>query len=121
MVLRWAWRYRSELAPVYAASATFAVAWWLHAGHRQWSALVLAAAAAAAAALAALGGRAGLPTLTDRLYVGVTTLTAGGWVAAAAILGRSPRPCRSSWQLGGGHVGALVGGGRRAPATWCGR
>ena len=106
VVLRWAWRYRSELAPVYAASATFGVAWWLHAGHRQWSALVLAAAAAAAAALAALGGRAGLPTLTERLYVGVTTLTAGGWVAAA-ILGPFTTPMPQLLAAGGAVMSVL--------------
>ena len=60
---------------------------WLHAGHRQWSPLVVVLAAVTAAALVAFGGRAGLPTLIERLYAAVTTLAAGGWIAAAAILG----------------------------------
>ena len=85
LALRWAWRYRSELAPLYAAGAVLGVACWLHAGHRQWWALVLVIAAVTAAALAAFGGRTGLPALIERLYAAVTALAAGGWIAAAAI------------------------------------
>ena len=32
--LRWAWRYRSELAPAYAGALLLAAGWWLHATHR---------------------------------------------------------------------------------------
>jgi len=47
----------------------------------------VAIAAVTAAVLAAFGGRAGPPTLIERLYAAVTILAAGGWIAAAAILG----------------------------------
>ena len=86
LAFRWGWRYRSELAPLYAAGAVLGVACWLHGGHRQWSALVVVVAAVTAAALVVFGARAGLPTLIERLYAAVTTLAAGGW-AAAAIAG----------------------------------
>jgi len=92
LAFRWGWRYRSELAPMYAAGAVLGVACWLHAGHRHWSALVLVIAAVTAAALVAFGGRAGLPTLIERLYAAVTTLAAGGWIGAAAILGPFSTP-----------------------------
>jgi S-DNA-T family DNA segregation ATPase FtsK/SpoIIIE len=87
LAFRWAWRYRSELAPLYAVGAVLGFACWLHAGHRQWVTLVLAIATVTAALLVAFGGRAGLPTLIERLYSAVTTLAVGGWVAAAAVLG----------------------------------
>jgi S-DNA-T family DNA segregation ATPase FtsK/SpoIIIE len=92
LILRWAWRYRSELTPLYAAGAVLGVASWLHVGHRHWWALVLAIAAMTAAALAAFGRRAGLPTLIERLYAAVTTLSAGGWMAATAIAGPFTTP-----------------------------
>ena len=92
LAFRWAWRYRSELAPLYAAGAVLAVACWLHAGHRQWSPLALVLAAVSAAALVAFGGRAGLPTPIERLYAAVSTLAAGGWIGAAAILGPFTTP-----------------------------
>ena len=34
VLLRWAWRYRSELAPAYAGALLLAAGWWLHAAHR---------------------------------------------------------------------------------------
>jgi hypothetical protein len=33
LVARWAWRYRSELAPTVAAVAVLAAGWWVHATH----------------------------------------------------------------------------------------
>lgn len=101
LILRWVWRYRSELAPLYAAGAALGVACWLHAGHRQWWALVLAVAATTAAALAAFGGRAGLPTAIERLYAAVTTLAVGGWMAAAAIAGPFTIPMPQLLAIGG--------------------
>ena len=49
LVFRWVWRYRSELAPLYPAGAVLGFACWLHAGHRQWVALVLVLATVTAA------------------------------------------------------------------------
>jgi len=93
-MLRWAWRYRSELAPVYLAAVVLGASWWLHAARPQWWAFVLSVAVVTAGALAAFGARAGTPALTERLYAAVTTLAAGGWSAAATALGPfvSPLP-----------------------------
>ena len=33
VLARWAWRYRSEIAPVTTAGAILAAGWWLHHGH----------------------------------------------------------------------------------------
>jgi len=101
LVLRWVWRYRSELAPLYAAAAVLGVACWLHAGHRQWWTLTVAIAAGAAAALTGFGGRLGLPSLVERLYAAVTTLAAGGWIAGAAIAGPFITPMPQLLTIGG--------------------
>jgi FtsK/SpoIIIE family len=101
LVLRWVWRYRSELAPLYAVGAVLSVACWMHAGHRQWWALVLPIAVITAAALAAFGGRVGLPVLIERLYAAATTVAAGGWLAAAAIAGPFVTPMPQLLAIGG--------------------
>ena len=101
LVLRWVWRYRSELTPLYAAGTVLGVASWLHAGHRHWLVLVPAVAAMTAAALAAFGGRVGLPTPVERLYAAVTALTVGGWLAAAAIAGPFTTPIPQILAIGG--------------------
>jgi S-DNA-T family DNA segregation ATPase FtsK/SpoIIIE len=101
LVFRWAWRYRSELTPLYAASAVFAAACWLHAGHRHWWALVVVIAAMTAAALAAFGRRAGLPALAERLWAATTTLAAGGWMAAATLAGPFTTPIPQLLVIGG--------------------
>ena len=48
MLLRWAWRYRSELAPLGVTAAIVCAAWWLHAARPHWWAFVLSIAAVAA-------------------------------------------------------------------------
>ena len=100
LVFRWVWRYRSELAPLYAAGAILGFACWLHASHRQWVALVLVLATVTAAVLVALGGRV-LPTLAERLYAAVTVLAAGGWVTAGAVLGPFIAPMPQILAAGG--------------------
>jgi FtsK/SpoIIIE family len=100
LIFRWLWRYRSELAPLYAAGAILGFAGWLHAGHRQWAALVLVLATVTAAVLVALAGRV-LPTLAERLYAAVTALAAGGWVTAAAVLGPFTTPMPQVLAIGG--------------------
>ena len=101
LILRWVWRYRSELTPLYAAGLVLGVACWLHAGHRQWWALVLAIATTTAAALASFGGRAGLPTRIERMYAVVTMLAVGGWMAAAAVAGPFVTPMPQLLAIGG--------------------
>ena len=99
--LRWAWRYRSELAPLYTAGAVLGMAYWLHAGHRHWSAFAVAIAAVTAGGLTAFGARIGLPALIERLYAAATTLASGGWVAAAAVLGPFATPMPQLLVIGG--------------------
>ena len=36
LVARWAWRYRSELAPLGVTAALMAAAWWLHRTRPHW-------------------------------------------------------------------------------------
>ena len=51
LAFHWAWRYRSELAPLYAAGAVLGITGWLHADHRHWWVLVLTIAVVAAGRL----------------------------------------------------------------------
>src|SRR5260370_5112218 len=55
LIFRWAWRYRSELGPLFIAAAAMAAAAVLHAVHHGgWLAFILAATALTAIRLAAL-------------------------------------------------------------------
>jgi FtsK/SpoIIIE family len=101
VVLRWAWRYRSELTPAYLAGVIAGAGWWLHAAHPQWWGFILGGATVAASALAVLGARIGLPELIERLYVAAATLAAGGWIAASATLGPLTSPLPQALIIGG--------------------
>lgn len=87
VLARWAWRYRSELAPLTMAVADFATAWILDATRPHWWPYIVAATTAATAVAAVLGRRLGLLTLGERLYAAAVTATAGGWLAAATAIG----------------------------------
>jgi hypothetical protein len=54
MLARWAWRYRSELAPIFTAGTVFCAAWWAHHARPQWWPYPLVGAAAGAWVLVAL-------------------------------------------------------------------
>ena len=101
LLLRWAWRYRSELAPAYLTAVILGSSWWLHAAHPHWWELVLLAAVVAAGALAALGARIGIPTRIERLYAATATLAAGAWMAAATALGPPAWPLPQTMAMGG--------------------
>ena len=101
LLLRGAWRYRSELAPLYLTVLILGASWWLHAAHPQWWAYILSIAAAATFALATFGGRMGIPALIERLYVSTTTLAVGGWVAVATALGPFTSPLPQTLIIGG--------------------
>jgi len=101
LLLRWAWRYRSELAPVYLTVLILSVSWWLHAGRPQWWAYVLTIDAVATSVLAVFGRRLGIPALIERLYVATTTLAVGGWVAMATALGPFTSPLPQTLIIGG--------------------
>jgi S-DNA-T family DNA segregation ATPase FtsK/SpoIIIE len=100
MLLRWAWRYRSELAPLCAIALTLGSAWLLHATRPGWWGFALGIAAVAAWTLATFGARIGLPTLLERLYAATTTLTAGAWIAAATALGPFLSPLPQALAIG---------------------
>jgi len=103
VIARWAWRYRSELAPLGVACLVAGVGWYVHRALSPWWPLLLAAAGLAAWVLAAFGAKLGLPGRLERLYVAVTVAACGTWDALAAVFGplASPLP-----QLLG--IGALV-------------
>ena len=83
VVVRWAWRYRSELAPVAIMAALLTAGWWAHAAFGRWWGLILAAASAAAWVAATLGAHLGLPSLPERIYAASTVLAGGGWLVLA--------------------------------------
>jgi hypothetical protein len=92
ILARLAWRYRSEIAPATMAGAVLVAGWWLHHGHASQWPWLLTASDLAAAALTALGARIGLARLAERVYAATAVLTAGGWLAAAALLGPLSTP-----------------------------
>jgi hypothetical protein len=94
VLARWAWRYRSEIAPVVIAGAMLAIGWWLHTAHVGWWPVLLAVSDVAAFALIALGRGIGLALLAERFFAAVIALAVGGWLAIAAIVGplTSPMP-----------------------------
>ncbi len=92
MFAHWAWRYRSECAPIMAAITLWLVAWPLHVIHPHWWPYAIVIAAATAFGLVLAGRHAGLSTRLERLYAGTTTAMAGAWLAAGIAEGpwRSP-------------------------------
>lgn len=98
---RWAWRYRSELAPVAVVAALAGAGWWGHRAVPGWWPLILAGASAASWLAATLGARLGLPTLAERIYAAGTTVAAGGWLAAATAAGPFTPPLPQLLAIGG--------------------
>jgi hypothetical protein len=92
VISRWAWRYRSELAPLGAALAAVGLGWYAHAAFAPWWPAILVGAGAVAWLLAAFGGKLGIPARLERLYMAVTVLAGGAWVSAAAVLGPLAAP-----------------------------
>ena len=101
LVLRWAWRYRSELAPAYLAAGALGAGWWLHEARPHWWQFVLSLAAVVTWALACFGGRIGLAALVERLYASTITLAAGGWIATATAIGPFASPLPQILIIGG--------------------
>jgi S-DNA-T family DNA segregation ATPase FtsK/SpoIIIE len=87
LLARWAWRYRSEIAPAATAGAVLAAGRWLHAAHPHWWAGVLLVSDLVSFALFVFGTQAGLSRLEERVYAAAAALAAGGWLAAATLLG----------------------------------
>ena len=87
VLLRWAWRYRSELAPARRDRRHRGAAWWLHADRPHWWFLV-----AVHGRRGRLGGgrfrrAVGTAALIERMYAAVAICVAGVWLSAAIALG----------------------------------
>lgn len=89
-LVRWLFRYRSELAPITAAVAAAIAGAVLHASHPGWWPGVVVATIAAAAALARASRW--LDRAEERLYAAGVAVMAGGWIAAAAASGPGAGP-----------------------------
>jgi FtsK/SpoIIIE family len=87
VLLRGAWRYRSELAPVGVAAGLVAAAWWLHHTRPHWWFPVAVLAGVAAWAAGLFGARFGLSALIERVYAAVTIYAAGVWLSVAIAVG----------------------------------
>jgi S-DNA-T family DNA segregation ATPase FtsK/SpoIIIE len=101
VLLRYAWRYRSELAPLNVALGAGCAAWWLHAAHPHWWTLVLAAGAMTAWIVAVFGGRMGLSARIERWYAATAVLVTGGWLAFATVTGPFTAPMPQALIVGG--------------------
>jgi hypothetical protein len=94
LLARWAWRYRSELAPLWCMAALMGAGLWAHAAIAHWWVCILAGFSVAAWATVAVGRKMGLPALAERIYAATVAFSAGGWLAAATRLSpfTSPLP-----------------------------
>jgi hypothetical protein len=100
LVLRGAWRYRSELAPLGVAAGLVAAAWWLHATRPHWWGVTAALAGVAAWAVVSFGARWRFPTLMERIYAATTIYVAGVWLSAAIAVGPFTSPLRQALIIG---------------------
>jgi hypothetical protein len=105
LLARYAWRYHSELAPVFTAGAVLGAGWWLHVAHPHWWPYPLGITDAATFAVTVFGARLGLGPLAERIYAGVVVLAAGAWVAIAAILGPFSSPLPQVLCIGAAALG----------------
>ena len=101
MLARWAWRYRSELAPLGVIAALVATGWWLHATRPHWWIFSAVLAGVAAWAVALFGARWGLSALAERVYAAVTIYVAGVWLSAAVAVGPFLSPLLQSGLVAG--------------------
>ena len=92
VLVRWVWRYRSELGPAGTAAATLAAAWWLHTAHPHWWLSLVVLTVIAASVLAAFGHRLGIPTRGESWYAAAVAAGAGGWLSAATTAGPFTAP-----------------------------
>src|SRR5215470_7365382 len=80
VLARWAWRYRSELAPLTTAAGMWLAAWVLHVTRPDWWLPIAATSAVLAVCAGGLGRLVGLATRAERLYAAITTAVIGGWL-----------------------------------------
>jgi hypothetical protein len=101
LLARWAWRYRSELAPLGVAAGLVAAAWWLHATRPRWWLPVAVLTGVAAWAVAQFGVRWRFPTLAERMYAAITIYAVGAWMSAATAVGPFLPPLPQALVIGG--------------------
>jgi S-DNA-T family DNA segregation ATPase FtsK/SpoIIIE len=101
VLVRWAWRYRSELGPVGIAAVTLAAAWWLHGAHPHWWLSLAVVTAAVAAVMAVAGHRLGIPTRGECWYAAAVAAGTGGWLSAATTIGPFAPPLPLVLAVGG--------------------
>ena len=98
---RWAWRYRSELAPiVFCLTAALAAA-LLHRAHPHWWPMIPSLAGPAIPSLIAGGRHLGLATLAERIYAATVVGSVGAWFTVATVLGPFHRPLPAVLLIGG--------------------
>jgi hypothetical protein len=100
LLVRWAWRYRSEIAPATTAGMALAAAWWLHAVHPDWWTFLLVASDLMAFALVVFGAHVGLTRRAERVYAATASLAIGGYLAIATLLGPFTAPLPQVLGLG---------------------
>ena len=96
LLARFAWLYRSELAPLAVAAATMGAAWWAHANWPKWWELILLGSSVGAWLIATFGARFGLASIAERAYAATVTFSVGGWLAVATVLGPFTPPLPKS-------------------------
>ena len=100
VIARWAWRYRSELAPVGVAAGLVAAAWWLHHTRPHWWLSIAVLAGVAAWAVGLFGARWRFPTIAERVYAAITIYVAGIWLSAATVIGPKVPPLPQALAIG---------------------
>jgi hypothetical protein len=100
-VVRFLWRYRSELAPPYVVLTLLVGGAVLHAAHTDWWPYALIATAVTAWLFAAFGARIGLALRSERGYAATLAVAAGAWLSAATALGATARPLPLALLIGG--------------------
>ena len=100
VIARWAWRYRSELAPVGVAAGLVAAAWWWHHTRPHWWLFIAVLAGLGAWAVALFGARWRFSTIAERVYAAITIYVAGIWLSAATVIGPKVSPLPQALAIG---------------------
>ena len=100
LLARWAWRYRSEIAPATTAGASLTTAWWFHATHPNWWAFPLAISGLMAFTLVVFGAHIGLARQAERVYAATASVAIGGYLTTAALLSPFTAPLPQVLGLG---------------------
>jgi S-DNA-T family DNA segregation ATPase FtsK/SpoIIIE len=101
VLARWAWRYRSELAPLTTAVGVWLTAWLLHVFRPYWWPWPATLAAVVGACLITVGRHLGLATRAERLYAAITVAAIGAWLTVGVVLGPWRTPLLLILLIGG--------------------